>query len=89
MPLAGNPKKLALDVAHGFQNFTPANLRQYTAEDLKNLLLNLEIVLREVRGKQIPLDNIEALKEKNMRVRRLTQAVFTIKSYASSKGNKL
>lgn len=89
MPIAGNPKKLAYDVAQGYQQFTRATLRAYNLEDLKVLLFNLNVVLREVRGTQVPLEDIDALKEKNVKIRRLNQAINTIQSYASLKGLKL
>ncbi len=89
MPIAGNPKKLAQDVANGFQQFTQASLRSYTIEDLKVLLFNLNFVLRELRGKQIPLEDIEGLKDKNNRIRRINQAVNIIQSFAATKGQKV
>jgi len=89
MPIAGNPKKLAYDVAQGYQQFTHATLRPYTMEDLKVILFNLNLVLREVRGSQVPLEDIEAVKDKNVKIRRLNQAVTTVQSYAALKGIKL
>jgi hypothetical protein len=89
MPIAGNPKKLAQDVANGFQQFTQASLRPYTIEDLKVLLFNLNFVLRELRGKQIPLEDIESLKDKNNRIHRINQAVNIIQSFAATKGQKV
>jgi hypothetical protein len=89
MPIAGNPKKLAQDVANGFQQFTQASLRPYTIEDLKVLLFNLNFVLRELRGKQIPLEDIEGLKDKNNRIHRINQAVNIIQSFAATKGQKV
>jgi hypothetical protein len=89
MPIAGNPKKLAYDVAQGYQQFTQATLRAYTPEDLKVLIFNLSIVLREVRGTPVPLEDIESLKDKNVKIRRLNQAVNTIQSFAALKGIKL
>ncbi len=89
MPIAGNPKKLAQDVALGYQQFTQATLRQYSPEDLKVILFNLNFVLREIRGKQVALEDIEALKEKNTQLRRLNQAVSIIQTYCSSRKIKL
>jgi hypothetical protein len=85
MPIAGNPKKLAYDVAQGFQQFTQGTLRPYTPEDLKVLVFNLNVVLREVRGTQVPLEDIEGLKDKNVKIRRLNQAISTIQSFAALK----
>lgn len=89
MPIAGNPKKLAQDVAHGFQQFTQASLRQYTVEDLRVILFNLNFVLRDLRGKQIPLEDIEGLKDKNNNLRRINQAINIIQSFAATKGLKI
>jgi hypothetical protein len=86
MPIAGNPKKVAYSVAQGFQQFTPSTLRAYTLEELKVLLFNLNIVLREVRGTQVPLEDVENLKDKNVKIRRLNQAISTIQSFAAIKG---
>ena len=89
MPISGSPKKLAQDVASGFQQFNQSSLRQYGVEDLKIILFNLNIVLREIRSKQIPLEDMEALKEKNNKLRRITQAVNVIQSFASLKNLKI
>jgi hypothetical protein len=89
MPIAGNPKKLAQDVANGFQQFSQASLRQYTGEDLKVIIFNLNFVLRDIRGKQISLEDIEALKDKNNKIRRITQALNIIQSFASLRNIKI
>ena len=80
---------MAHDVAEGYQQFTPATLRQYTSSDLKILLFNLNFVLREVRGKPASLDDIEALKEKQTKIQRLNQANNTIQAYVALKGIKI
>ncbi|MFH1758892.1 MAG: Hsp20/alpha crystallin family protein [Pseudomonadota bacterium] len=49
---------------------TPPTLRQYSAADLKVLLFNLNIVLREMRGKKVSLEDSEALQEKHTKIRR-------------------
>ena len=89
MPISGNPKKLAQDVANGFQQFSQASLRQYTVEDLRVIIFNLNFVLREMRGKQISLEDIEALKDKNNKIRRINQAVNIIQSFATLKNIKI
>ena len=89
MTIAGNPKKLAHDVAGGYQQFTPATLRQYSSADLKVLLFNLNIVLREMRGKQVSMEDSEALKEKHTKIHRLNQAINTIQAYSALKGIKI
>jgi predicted double-glycine peptidase len=89
MPIAGNPKKLAYSVAQGYQQFTQSTLRAYTPEELKILSFNLNVVLREVRGTHVPLEDMENLKDKNVKIRRLNQAISTIHSFAALKGIRL
>jgi hypothetical protein len=89
MTIAGNPKKLVQDVAEGYQQFTPATLRQYSSADLKVLLFNLNIVLREMRGKQVSPEDSEALKEKHTEIHRLNQAINAIHAYAALKRLKI
>ena len=89
MPIAGNPKKLASDIAHGFQQFNQASLRQYTVEDLRVILFNLNLVLREIRGKQIPPEDIEGTRDKNNKIRRINQTLNIIQAFATTKGLKI
>lgn len=89
MAISGSPKKLAYDVAQGYQQFTRATLRQYDREDLKILLFHLNVVLKELRALQIPLEDFPGLKDKNMRIRRVNQAINTIQSFSLLRGIKL
>ncbi len=81
MAISGNPKKLAQDISNGFQSLSPPSLRKYSPADLKIILANLTQVQREVRQLQIPLDEILQLKEKNMQITRLNQALMVLRSY--------
>ncbi len=81
MPIAGNPKKLAYDVAQGYHQFTPNALRQYSLEELRAFLFNINFVLRELRAKPIPLEDIESLKDRNIKIQRLTHALNVIQSF--------
>jgi len=81
MALAGNPKKLAQDIAGGFLMLSPPLLRQYSPAELKTILVNLTIVTRELRAEQIPLEDIMALKGRNMKISRVRQAETVIRAY--------
>ena len=81
MAISGNPKKLAQDVANGFQSLSPPSLKKYTPADMKIILSNLTLVQREVRQLQIPLEEVMQLKEKNMQISRLNQALMVLRSY--------
>ena len=81
MAISGNPKKLARDIADGFQSLSPPVLKKYSPPDLKVILTNITIVKREVRQIQIPMDDQQLIKAKNMQISRLNQAEMVLRSY--------
>ena len=85
MTISGNPHKLAMDIALGYANVTMATLKRYGQQDLKTLNVNLNIVLRELRREQVPLEDIMAIKMKNMKIQRVNQALSIIRIYCRKK----
>lgn len=85
MAISGSPKKMAQDVAEGYLMFSPPMLRNYTPADIKVILANLALVTRELRQEQIPLDDIMALKLRNMKLSRMNQAEVVIRAYCQKK----
>ena len=81
MPLIGNPKKMAQDIASGYLMLSPPMLRSYTPADIKTMLNNLALVTRDLRAEQIPLEDVMALKQRNMKLSRLNQAEVVIRAY--------
>jgi hypothetical protein len=82
MAISGSPKMLAYDIAKSVTNFSAATIKQYTAADLKAIVVNIGIVQREIRAEQVPLDDTMALKAKNQKLQRLNQALSIIMTYA-------
>jgi hypothetical protein len=85
MAISGSPKMLAGDIAKGVTSLTVSNIKQYTPADLKTIMVNIGIVQREIRGEQVPIDDVMAVKAKNQKLQRLNQAVSTISSYAKQR----
>ena len=81
MPIAGSPKKLAQDIADGYLMLTPPLLKIYTPADLKIIVVNIGIVARELRQGVIPLDDVMAIKARNMKLSRLHQAEVVIQAF--------
>ena len=81
MAIAGNPKKLAQDVAEGYLSLSAPGLKKYTPADLKVILANLALVQREIRQVQVPLEDTLLIKAKNMRLSRLNQAEIVLRSH--------
>ncbi|MBD3308847.1 hypothetical protein GF339_20745 [candidate division KSB3 bacterium] len=85
MAISGNPRMMAHDIARGLTNVTPASLKKYTPQDLKVLVNNLQIVLREIRGKQTPQGDLMALKQRNQHLQHINQAITIITNYAKKR----
>lgn len=85
MPITGSPKKMAQDVADGFLTLSPPMLKTYTPADFKIVVAHLAMVGREIRGTQIPLEDVMALKSKNMKLSRLHQAEVVLRAYCKKK----
>jgi hypothetical protein len=81
MSIAGSPKKLGQDIADGYLLLSPPLLKLYTAGDLKVIVANIAVVARELRQESIPLEDIMALKTRNMKLSRLNQAQVVIQAY--------
>jgi hypothetical protein len=81
MPIAGSPKKLAQDIADGYLMLTPPLLKNYTPADLKIIVVNIGIVIRELRQEVIPLDDVMTIKKRNMKLSRLHQAEMVIQAF--------
>ncbi len=81
MAIAGNPKKMAEDIAHGLVSLSPPALKRYAPADLKIILSNLGVVQREVRALQVPQEDVVQLKAKNTRLTRLRQAEVVLRSF--------
>lgn len=85
MAIAGNPKKLAQDIAEGYFMLTPPLLKSYTSVDLKTIIANIGIVSRELRQELIPTEDVLGIKARNMKLSRLNQAEMVILAYCKKK----
>ncbi|MFO7765370.1 MAG: hypothetical protein R6V33_02940 [Pelovirga sp.] len=81
MTIAGNPKKFAQAVSEGFVRLSPPMLKGHSPGQLKALLVNIEIVQRQLRQLPVSVDDVEAVKQKNYRMTRLNQAELILRSY--------
>lgn len=81
MAISGNPKKIAQDISEGFMIISAPTLKRYNGADLKIIMNNIALVSRELRAQQIPLEDVMALKKKNMKVSRLNQAEMIIRAH--------
>jgi hypothetical protein len=85
MAIAGSPKKFAQDIADGYMSLSPPMLRTYTGADMKIILNNITMVIRDLRQEQIAQDDSLAIKQRNNKLSRLNQASVVIRSYCQKR----
>jgi len=81
MAISGNPKKIAQDISEGIVLVSTSMLKRFNAADMKIIISNMGIVSRELRAEQIPLEDVMALKKKNMKISRMNQAEMIIRAH--------
>ena len=80
--IPGNPLGYCRDIAEGNASFTVIQLKMMTAEELKKIFVNLNIVLREVRTTAVADRDIEGMRRRAHKLQRLNNAVFLLESHA-------
>ena len=82
MTIPGNPKQFARDIADGFFVFNQSTCRQFTPGELRSIYRLLEQVAREIRGEQIPLEEVVEIQKKNLRLSRANNSLLFIRNHA-------
>jgi hypothetical protein len=76
---------LAQDIADGYFMLTPPKLKSYTPTDLKTIVANIGVVTRELRQELIPMEDVMAIKARNVKLSRLNQAEMVIQAYCKKR----
>jgi hypothetical protein len=80
--IPGNPLGYARDIAEGNAPLTVLQLKRMTAEELKKVFVNLNIVMREVRTAAVADRDIEGMRRRAHKLQRLNNAVFLLEAHA-------
>ena len=80
--IPGSPLGYARDIAEGNAPFTAIQLKKMTPEDLKKLMANFHIVLREVRTQSVAERDVDAMRRRAHRLQRLNSAVLMLETHA-------
>jgi len=75
-----NFKVMAKDISEGYRLLNPHILKGFTPNDYKTLHHELTRVEQKQRSEQIPLGDIDALKTRNMKLQRISNALFMIRA---------
>jgi ribosomal protein L29 len=80
--IPGNPLGYARDIAEGNAPFTVIQLKKMSAEELKKVLVNLNIALREVRTTAVADHDVQGMRHRAHRMQRLNNAVMLLENHA-------
>ena len=72
---------MARDIAEGYLMVTERTFKSLTRPDLDQLGFELERYLRDLRGEQYPLDDIQAIQARNRKIQRVNMAMMVMRSY--------
>ena len=72
---------MARDIAEGYLMVTERTFKSLTRSDLDQLGFELERYLRDLRGEQYPLDDIQAIQARNRKIQRVNMAMMVMRSY--------
>lgn len=80
--IPGNPLGYARDIAEGNAPFTALQLKKMTAEELKKVFANINIVLREVRTTAVAAHDIDGMRRRAHKLQRLNTALLLLETHA-------
>lgn len=79
--LGGSAFAMARGIADGYHLVTERTFKSLSSGDISQLSQEMDNVLRDARGEQPPLEDLEAVKARNRRIQRLNTAVMILKNY--------
>lgn len=83
--MGGSAWAMAAQIGDGYILVSDRTWTRLDRADLEKLAFELDKLLRETRGDQPPLDDIQALQQRNRKVSRLTGALSMLRAYQTRK----
>lgn len=77
----GSAYAMVRDIAEGYFLVTERTFSRFDRGDLGQLQFEIDRHMREVRGDQPPLDDLQAIQKRNRRIQRLNTALMVLRSY--------
>lgn len=72
---------IATDIAEGFVTVNPLFLKKFKEKELKELQEALIKKERQIRAEPFPFNDALRIRQRNMKLQRLTQAMVVIKNF--------
>lgn len=77
----GSAYSFARDIGEGYHLATERSFRGMNRPELDKLAFELDRRLRDIRGNQVALDDLAAIKGRNRRIQRLNSALTMLRLY--------
>jgi len=71
----------ARDIGEGFQVVTERSFKGLTKPEMDQLAFEIDRALRDIRGEQVPTDDLALIQAKNRKIQRLNGALVMMRSY--------
>ncbi|MDQ2979868.1 MAG: hypothetical protein M3R62_11660 [Acidobacteriota bacterium] len=81
--LGGSAYNMVRELADGFIIVTERTFKQYKPQDLTDFQMEADKLLREVRGNQPPVTDLEGTQKRQRRMQRIQQAITIINAVRS------
>ncbi|MDA8100496.1 MAG: hypothetical protein M0042_12840 [Nitrospiraceae bacterium] len=78
-------KQVAIDVIDGYTAVNPIFLKKFDKEMIKDLYENLNKAMTGVRNLPVQFNDIVAMRNKNMKLQRLHNAIIIVRNHAREK----
>lgn len=76
--LGGSAYNMVREMADGFIIVTERTFKQYKPQDLTEFQMEAEKYLREIRGNQPPVTDLEATQKRQRRLQRIQQSITVV-----------
>lgn len=83
--IGGSAYAMTRQVADGYLLVTERTFLRLSRGELDRLASELAKLLREVRGNQPPLDDIQAIQQRNRKIQRLNTCRMMLQTYRQSR----
>ncbi|MCB1008928.1 MAG: hypothetical protein KDB94_08535 [Acidobacteria bacterium] len=77
----GSAYAMAKDIAEGFLLVTERTFARFAPPELVQLQFEMDRALRDIRGAQPPIDDLQAVQQRNRKIQRLNGALSMLRAY--------
>jgi len=81
----GSAYAMVRDIAEGYFLVTERTFARFERGELGKIQFEIDRHMREVRGDQPPLDDMQAIQKRNRKIQRLNTALMVLRSYVQKR----